>query len=207
YFANGVSTDTTNISAKGSTSGAYAELAGGGTYLNGSAMTFVRSKPLFAYVAPSSTTLVPGTMEVLRFRVTAHSDDDVKFLFAAANNIRLTVLAGKAASTGTVELYDASNNALLSQQPGASLATADFVALDFATSTQTMIIPAGTTKEYYVMADLSTFGTLGNSFQLKIANAADDISFNDSSAAAADISAANYVNVGLPITGAIFVKP
>ena len=208
YFANGVSTDTTNISAKGSTSGAYATLAGGDAYLNGSAMTFVRSKPLFAYVAPSSTTLVPGTMEVLRFRITAHSDDDVKFLgTTASSNIRLTVLAGKAASTGTVDLYDASNNALLSQQPGASLATADFVALDFATSTQTMIIPAGTTKEYYVMADLSTFGALGNSFQLKIANAADDISFNDSSAAAADISAANYVNVGLPITGAIFVKP
>jgi len=116
-------------------------------------------------------------------------------------------LAGKAASTGTVELYDASNDALLSQQPGTSLATAAFVALDFATSTQSMIIPAGTTKEYYVMADLSTFSALGNSFQLKVANAADDMSFNDSSAAAADISAANYVNVGLPITGAIFVKP
>ncbi len=207
YVVNAASTATTDVVAMGATSSQYATLAGGsagGTYLNGNTMTFVRTRPTFAYVAPSSTTLVPGTMEVLRFRITAHSDDDVKFNSTASNLIRLTVLAGKTA-TGTVTLYDATNDSVLASSTGANLASGQTISFTFGSGSIT--VPAGQTKEFYVKADLSTFSSVGNSFQVQIANTSSDWSFNDSSTTSANISASNYVGLGFPMSGAIFVKP
>ena len=146
-------------------------------------------------------------MEVFRFRITAASDADLAFLNAASNIIRLTVLSGKAGATGTVTLYDAATNTVLASSTGASLASGATVSFNFGSANTT--IPAGTTKEYYVTADLKQFATSGTthySFQPQLNNAAADMSFNDSSTGTANISNANYVGIGLPINGAVFVS-
>ncbi|MEW5805279.1 MAG: peptidoglycan-binding protein [Patescibacteria group bacterium] len=206
-ITDGTATATTNVSAKGSTSNQYVTLESGSSAtneLNGSAMTFARSRPVFAYVAASGTTLTPGVMEVFRFRITAHSSDDVKFMnTTASSNIRLTVLAGKAAATGDVVLYDAGTSTALQTASANSLATN--ATIDFNSFSST--VPAGTTKEYYVTANLSVFTTTGDSFQVSLKNAAADMSFNDNSSTSADIEEANYVGIGLPINGGVFTKP
>ena len=210
YVKNAAASATTNVVAQGATSSQYVTLAGGsslGTYLNGNVMTYVETAPTFAYVAPSSTVLTPGTMEVFRFRITAASDADLAFLNAASNIIRLTVLSGKAGATGTVTLYDAATNTVLASSTGASLASGATVSFNFGSANTT--IPAGTTKEYYVTADLTQFATSGTthySFQPQLNNAAADMSFNDSSTGTANIAEANYVGIGLPINGAVFVS-
>lgn len=203
--ADGTVTATSNISAKGATSAQYVTLANSctGDSCDANAMTTVKTKPTFTYVAPSGSTLVPGVMEVFRFRIAAHSAEDVVFA-SGTHNIRLTVLAGKAAATGNVVLYDASTGTALNTLSGNSLATgatADFVGV-------TTTIGKGTTKEFYVTANLSGFTATGDSFQLKLDNAsASDLSWSDNSSGSADIEDVSFVNMGLPITGGVFVKP
>lgn len=204
-ITDGTASATSNVSAKGQTSNQYVTLESGSgnpNTLSSNIMKFVRTRPTFAYVAPSGSTLTPGVMEVFRFRITAHNNDDVKFI-AGTSNIRLTVLAGRAAATGTVVLYDAATNTALQTLSGASLATG--ATLDFNNFAST--IPAGQTKEYYVTANLSAFTTAGDAFQVALNNSANDMSYNDSSSATADIEENNFVGIGLPIGGQVFVKP
>jgi hypothetical protein len=67
-------------------------------------------------------------------------------------------------------------------------------------------VPRGTTKEFYVLATLTNFSSVGATFRLSIENAAADLSWSDNTASA-DISAANFVGLGLPLRGATFVRP
>ena len=204
-ITDGAATATTNVSGIGSTSSQLVTLESGGSATNdldGSSMKVVKTKPTFALVAAGTDVLLPGTMEVFRFRVTAHSAEDVVFA-SGTHNILLTVLAGKAAASGSVIIYDASTGtALNTLSAGTSLATggtANFVGL-------TSTIAKGTTKEYYVTANLAGFTVAGDSFQVKIGNAAADLSWSDNTSSA-DIEDDNYVGIGLPITGGVFVKP
>ena len=66
-------------------------------------------------------------------------------------------------------------------------------------------ISAGTTVEFYVTATLTDYETDGDTFQLRIANAANDISWDDDTTAGADI--ANTLTEGFPLDGGFFVNP
>ena len=201
---DGAATATTNVSAKGATSSQYVTLESGSSAtneLNANYMALVQTKPTFAYVAPSTTTLTPGTMEVFRFRITAHTAESI--VFNTAHNIRLTVLAGKTA-TGTVTLKNASTGTIYSSSTAASLASGAF--LNFAFDVNTLTIGAGGTTELLVEADLTQFSATGNSFQVRLANASADFGWSDNTTSA-DIEEDNFVGFGLPITGGVFVKP
>lgn len=209
---SGTATATTNVSAKGATSGAFVTLAAGGSADHqGSNFKVVKTRPVFALCETESSgcaavtsgeTLVPGTVEVFRFSVTAHLAEDVVF-DGTNHNIRFTVTGAPAAATAyNFDLYDASTNTTVATQ--VATATASGGVVNFSTVNTT--IPENTTKTYYVKAALNNFGTTGNSFQLSIKNAAADVSFSDNTTSA-DLSAANFVGWGLPLDGEVLVKP
>ncbi|MBI2640586.1 MAG: hypothetical protein HYW91_01710 [Candidatus Sungbacteria bacterium] len=200
-------TATTNVSGKGKTSGTFVTLLNScSDELNcdGNAMKVVKTKPTFALVSPLSSSLLPGEMEVLRFRITAHSAEDVK-LVSGTHNIRLTqTSAGTAATAYDFKLYDAATATLLAT---VSTATASAGTTNFTGGWSDIVVSKGTTKEFYVLANLTNFATTGNSFKVDIKNAAADFSWSDASSASADITVANFVGTGLPLTGQTFVKP
>ncbi|OHB22753.1 MAG: hypothetical protein A2939_04055 [Parcubacteria group bacterium RIFCSPLOWO2_01_FULL_48_18] len=209
---SGAATATTNVSAKGATSGAFATLAAGvGADHQGNNFKVVKTRPVFALcetegsgcaAVTSGETLVPGTVEVFRFSVTAHSAEDVVFN-GTNHNLRLTVTGAPSAATAyNFDLYDASTNTTVATQVATATASGGFV--DFSTVNTT--VPKGTTKTYYVKAALNNFSAIGNSFQLSLKNAAADVSFSDGTASA-DLSAANFVGWGLPLDGETLVKP
>lgn len=201
---DGTATAATNVSGKGSTSSQYVTLESGSSAtneLNGNYMTLAKTKPTFAYVAPSSSTLTPGTMEVFRFKITAASAESL--VFNTAHNIRLTVLAGKTA-TGTVTLKNASTGTIYASSTDNSLASG--ATINFAFDVNTLTIGAGGTTEFVVEAALTAFTATGDSFQVRLVNAAADLSWSDNTTSA-DIEEDNFVGFGLPITGGVFVKP
>ncbi len=201
---DGAATSITNVSAKGSTSSQYVTLESGSSAtneLNGNYMALVKTKPTLAYVAPSSSTLTPGTMEVFRFKITADSHESV--VFNTNHVIRLTVLAGKTA-TGTVTLKNASTGTIYASSTANSLASA--ATISFAFDVNTLTIGAGGTTELVVEANLSAFTATGDAFQVRLDNAAADFSWSDNTTSAV-IEEANFVGIGLPMTGGVFVKP
>lgn len=194
---------TTDISAKGLTSAAYATGAAGADFTANTHGT-VRTKPTFALDSSTSTTLVPGNIEVYRFTISAHSANDVVFT-SGTHNLRFTISeSGLDTADSTADLFDAATNTTVATQ----LASLDFDTvgtLDFTTFGST--IPMGTSKTYYVKANLTDYATAGNSFQLELKNAAADMSFDDGQASGADIEEDNFTGIGLPLVGKIIVKP
>jgi len=203
---DGTATATTNVSAKGSTSSQYVTLESGSSAtneLNGNTMTLVKTKPTLAYVAPSSTALNPSTtFEALRFRITADSAEAL--LFNTSHNIRLTIAASTETATGTVTLKNASTGTIYASSTGNSLAAG--ATINFAFDVNTLSIGAAGSVELIVEVDTSSFASDGDTLQLKIANAAADLSWSDNTTSA-DVEEDNYVGVGLPLTGATFVNP
>jgi hypothetical protein len=215
---NGTVTATADISAKGSTSGAFVTLAGGAasatstsSNLDSNEMRVVKTKPTFALVSPSSTTLVPATdQEVYRFRITAHSNEDVKFV-SGTSNIRFTMSGSPTTATAfDWKLFDAGSGLQLG--PTISTATASAGTISFTTfgsgaTGGDLTVPKSTTKEFYVKASLNNFSAVGNTFKLSIENRSADFSWSDDSSGTADIEDDDYTGLGLPLAGATFVKP
>lgn len=196
-------TATTDISAKGITSASFATGAAGADF-DGNTHGTVRTKPIFALDSSTSTTLVPGNIEVIRFSINAHSANDVVFT-SGTHNVRFTITeAGTGGTSKTADLFDLSTNTTVAAQlTGLNLDTVG--TLDFTTFGVT--IPAGTTKTYYVKVLLDGYVTAGNSFQLELKNAAADMSYSDGQIASVDIEEDNFTGIGLPLTGKIIVKP
>lgn len=199
-------TSSTDISAKGTLSGSFAAGSAATDY-DGNSHTVVKSKPTFALNSASpSGSLVPGNVEVIRFNITAHSNEDVVFDNTNnGSNIRFTITESGTGGTGnTADLYDASTNTTVATQVSSiNLDTAG--SIDFTTGLNTTI-PAGGTKTYYVKVTLTGYSSQGNSFQLSINNAAADLSWSDNTASA-DIEDADMSNIGLPVAGNVLVKP
>jgi len=172
-------------------------------------MKVVKTRPTFTLVSPASTTLIPGTaVEVLRFRIAAHTDGDVALL-SGTSNIRFTVGASGGSGTGTYTLYEAAGDIIVASST-TNVTNGTQVNMTF--EVQTSTIPAGQSKEYYVKANLSSFTTTGNTFQLVVNNAAADFSWSDTSnvenpSISPDINNADFTGYGLPLTGPIYVKP
>ncbi len=206
---DGAATATTNVSGKGATSGALVTLESGSSATNALSsnnMKVVKSKPTFALVSPSSTTLIPAAdQEVYRFRITAHSAEDVK-LVSGTSNIRFTMSGSPTTATAyDFKLYDAGTGT----QIGSTVSTATVWAgtINFTEfGTNDTVVSKGTTKEFYVLASLNNFSSQGNTFRLSIKNAALDFSWSDTTASA-DITTADFVGYGLPLDGPTFVKP
>lgn len=196
-------TATTDISAKGVTSAAYATGAAGADF-TGNVHGTVRTRPTFALDQSTSTTLIPGNIEVIKFTISAHSANDVVFT-SGTHNVRFTITQNGGAATGrTADLFDAATNTIVAAQlTGLNLTSVG--TLDFTTIGTT--IPMGTSKTYYVKVDLSDYATAGESFQLELKNAAADMSYDDGQASGADIEEDNFTGIGLPMTGKILVKP
>jgi hypothetical protein len=199
-------TASNTIIAKGASSNNYANTPGASNQ-DANAMIVYKTKPTISLHPNSpSGNLIPGIVEVLRFTISADAGGDVSFTAANGNNIRFTITSNK---TGLVtarsfDLYDASTNSVVATQVTAipnSGATVDFAA------GLNITIAAGTSKTFYVKADLQDFGTQGDSFQLSIMNAAADLSWNDGSGdpGANDIS--DTLTKNLPVNGNTLVKP
>jgi len=203
--ADGTATSLTNVSAKGVTSGTFVIISNACTSdeCDSSNMKVVKSKPTFALVSPGSTVLQAGFTEVLRFRITAHAAEDVKFV-SGTHNIRLTQTSSGAATAYAYELFDGATNTSICTVSGsfANAGTPDF------TTDCNITVSKGTSKELYVKTNLTNFGTQSgkDSFQVSIKNAALDLSWSDSTSGA-DYSNASFVGIGLPLEGAIFVEP
>ena len=205
-------TATSDVSAKGATSGTYA--TGTAVDRDANSMKVVMTKPTFACVAGSagcdgaSKTLVPGTIELLRFKITADSMNDVTF-DGTNHNIRFTIVSNKTNLTTAraFSLYDAGTDTVVSTS-GVSTAPNNGVVLNF-TDVDT-VIPKGELKTCYVKGNLVDYTSLGDSFQLYIANTASDLSWSDGSGAitgaTVDISDA-LTGKGIPLYGGVFVKP
>ncbi|MEW6607009.1 MAG: hypothetical protein AB1414_06075 [bacterium] len=198
----GVSTDT--IIAKGASSNNYAATPGASNQ-DANAMIVYKTKPTISLHASSpSGNLIPGTVEVLRFTISANAGGDVSLTAANANNIRFTITSNKSAlvTARVLDLYDASTSTTVATQVTAIPNSG--VTVDFAAGLNTTIA-AGTSKTYYVKANLQDFTTQGDSFQLSIQNAAADLSWSDGTANGADIS--DTMTKNLPMSGNTLVKP
>ena len=205
-YTTGTADATTNVSAKGATSGQFVTLGGTQEAKNGSTFKVVQTRPVFARCEVGASgcvsvtdgeTLVPGTVEVFRFQITAHASEDLLWT-SGTHNLRFTVTSNPGfASAGTFELFDASNDSSLAT--AATGATVNFAAF-------TTTVPKGTSKTYYVKADISSWTAAGASFQLSIKNAAADVSFGDNTTGA-DLTAASMGGIGLPLDGEVLVKP
>ena len=195
-------TASTDISAKGSLSGAFALGSASANY-DGNSQIVVKTKPTFAINSASPTgSLVPGNVEIIRFNITAHTANDVTFDGTNHNILFTIVEAGVDVADSTADLYDASTNTTVATQ----LTSQDFDDGSVTFTTVNTTIPAGQTKTYYVKANLTDYTATGNSFQMTIGNAAADLSWSDGTTSA-DINNANVSNIGLPISGNILVKP
>lgn len=213
---DGTASAITDVSGKGATSGSLVTLESGASAtnaLNSSDMRVTKTKPTFALVSPASNTLLPvADVEVIRFRVTAHSAEDVLLTEGAATStLRFTLTVSGTLSTSTgYKLYDAGSGLQIGANVTASGITTGSTATfsDWGTGSGTVTtIPKGTTKEFYVWANLSGLATVGNSFKLSIKNAAGDLVWSDNSSASAQVEDDNYVGIGLPVEGSTFVKP
>ncbi|MBI1975270.1 MAG: peptidoglycan-binding protein [Parcubacteria group bacterium] len=201
-------TATTNVSGKGKTSGAFVTLLNACSdeaTCDGNSMKVVKTKPTFSLVAPSSTTLYPtADAEIMRFRITAHAAEDVKFV-SGTHNIRLTQASSPSDRTAyNFKLYD---NSTVTQLASVTTATATDGTTDFTGGWSDIVISKGTSREFYVLANLSNFPTTGHSFKVTVNNAAADFSWSDNGNASADIEEANFAGIGLPLYGPSLVKP
>jgi hypothetical protein len=197
-------TATATVSAKGALSNAYALAGNDATALECNNHKFVKTKLTFALVSPTSTALVPGNVEVMRFTITADAANDVVFDGTNSKTIRFTITeSGTGGNAKTADLYDAATNTIVATQ----LAALDLDAvgvLTFADVTTT--IAAGTTKTFYVKALVNGYTATGNSFNLTINNAAADLIWGDGFTNAA-LTNANFAGIGLPLVGPTLVKP
>jgi len=174
------------------------------TATNVSEVTIVKSKPVFALCTASncssatpSGALIPGTMTVLRFNIAAVGDDVV---FDTNSNIRLTIAeSGGAAANRNVVLYEVGKTTALQTVIVSNMTSSTTINFSAMAST----ISAGTSKEYYVTADLTDYATTGETFRLSIESAAADVSYNDG--VTADVTN-SPVFINLPITGGTFLK-
>jgi len=116
----------------------------------------------------------------------------------------LTIAASTETATGTVTLKNASTGTIYASSTGNSLAAG--ATINFAFDVNTLSIGAAGSVELIVEVDTSSFASDGDTLQLKIANAAADLSWSDNTTSA-DVEEDNYVGVGLPLTGATFVNP
>ena len=203
-------TATSDVSAKGASSGTYA--TGTAANYDANPMKIVMTKPTFVCVAGTAgcdgtqKTLVPGTTEVLRFKITADAMGDVTF--GTGHNIRFTIVSSITDSaTRTFSLYDAATDTTVATD--VSVTPSNGATVNFATALSTTI-PKGEPKTFYVETNLAGYTATGASFQLKAMNAAADLSWSDGESdvtgVATDISDA-YPGKGLPIYGGILVKP
>lgn len=199
-----------NVLAKGSASHAYVNVSAGTTdpslLIDGkpkftNAMTIVRSKPVFALCATSNCSkaspigvFIPGTVEVIRFRISAEFGD---VIFDGVNhNIRFSITQNGGSTAGkSATLYDATYSfapLTISSINLTTTGTMNFTSINGK-------ISRGTYREYYLMVDLSDYTTAGSSFQVSIGNAAEDFSWSDG--ITEDIAQGNTTD-GLPIIGA-----
>ncbi len=197
---------TSDISAKGALSGQFVGTGGTAGNHQANIHRIVKTKPTLAYVGSNYVqTLVPGTVEVFRFSITAHPNEDVVFS-SGTHNIRFTIVSNKSNLTGTgraFNLYDATTNTTVASQ--VSVTPNSDQTVDFTTNLS-ITVAKGTSKTFYVKGNLADFTTTGDSFQLRLANTADDFSWSDNTSSA-DIEDDNYYGLGLPIDGPVFVKP
>jgi len=209
-------TASTDVSAKGVLSGTYVAGAAGATYTANN-MKVTKTKPTFTKVNPTSTTLTPGTMEVLRFKIAADAGADVTF-DGTNHNIRFTIgQNGAEATARAANIYDAETGLTIATALSYALNTSSGV-LNFTDvgtvdgSVTGWSVPAGSEKTVYVKVDLTDFATAGESFSLTLNNAAAsvsdcDVSWSDNGIASADIANASFAGLGLPLEGSTFVKP
>ncbi|OGZ59187.1 MAG: hypothetical protein A3F94_00010 [Candidatus Spechtbacteria bacterium RIFCSPLOWO2_12_FULL_38_22] len=204
-----------DVDARGVDSGAIVTSAAGTptpiTATNFNAPTIAKTKPVFALCTAScaggaspSGTLVAATMTVLRFTITADAAGDV--IFDGTNhNLEFTVAGTQSdddASAGdTITVYKYGVATAVGSLGSTNLDPTDTTDVVNMNTT----ISAGTTVEFYVTATLTDYETDGDTFQLRIANAANDISWDDDTTAGADI--ANTLTEGFPLDGGFFVNP
>ena len=204
-----IHTATSDVSAKGASSGSYA--TGATDKYDANPMKIVMTKPTFACVAGAggcdgaSKTLMPGTAEVLRFTITADAMGDV--IFGTGHNIRFTIVSSITdGAARTFSLYDAATDTTVATD--VSVTPSNGATVNFTAITAT--IPKGEPKTFYIKTNLAGYTETGASFQLNAMNTADDLSWSDGESdvtgVATNISDA-YPGKGLPIYGGILVKP
>ena len=181
------------------------------TATNFNSPNIAKTKPVFALctascaggVSPSGN-LVAATMTVLRFTITADAAGDV--IFDGTNhNLEFTVAGTQgdddASGGDTLTVYKYGVSTAVGSLGSTNHDPADTVDVVNMNTT----ISAGSTVEFYVTATLTDYEADGDTFQLRIANAANDISWEDGTTAGADI--ANTLTEGLPMEGGFFVNP
>src|SRR3989338_9929801 len=182
-----------DVDARGVDSGAIVTSAAGTptpiTATNFNAPTIAKTKPVFALCtagcaggATPSGTLVAATMTVLRFTITADAAGDVVFN-GSDHNLEFTVAGVQsdddATGGDTLTMYKYGVSTAVGSLGTTNIDPADTVDIVNINTT----IPAGTTVEYYVTATLTDYEADGDTFQLRIANAANDISWSDGTTA------------------------
>lgn len=180
----------------------------------GNAQHLFRTKPTFALVSPTTNqTLVVGSaVEVMRFSITADAGGDV--IFDGTNhNVRFNISgthADNSVDSDTLTVRRVDTNASVGDGTPANDALDGGVtgslgsALYYNLADMNVTVPAGTTLTFKVEADLADFEDDGDTFQIKIENAAADLSWDDD--VSTDVTVANLFE-GLPITAGAFVNP
>ncbi|OHB22390.1 MAG: hypothetical protein A2939_03745 [Parcubacteria group bacterium RIFCSPLOWO2_01_FULL_48_18] len=145
-------------------------------------------------------TLLATTTEVMRFSITADASDDVIF-DGVAHSMSFTVFASPtAAIADDFTLYDAAIN-----KPVALTITLPFSnggRLDFSDVAAT--VPRGTSKTFYVRANLGGFPQKGSTFRLSIEDG-NDVLFGTLSSPYQ--VGAGIVGIGVPLYGETLTKP
>ncbi len=176
----------------------------------------VRSKPIFALCTASNCSkaspsgqLVPGVVDVLRFRVTAEGDD-VGFSLAQ-NNMQFTVAQSGGTATGrNVNFFEVGKSASLQT---VSTTFANYSGVNFGFATTTISIASPSYKEYFIQADLTDYTTTGNTFRLSLQDNTtaptgertdtEDVNWDDGTATYISVDA---IVDGLPMTGSTLTK-
>ncbi|MBI1975063.1 MAG: hypothetical protein HYS57_01735 [Parcubacteria group bacterium] len=157
------------------------------------------AKPSLSLVAPASTTLMPTVTEILRFRIATPSTTDVIFKEKrGGTNIRLTVKTIPLRTAAlNFKLFDAATN----QQLGPTLKTEGVYDGQRVRFTQfDSTVYRGTTKEYYVTANLSNFTGVGDNFSVTLEKKEDFMWLDKNKRIRQGAE-------GIPLKGATFVKP
>lgn len=181
----------------------------------GNTMTLYRTKPTFSKqdIPGFTGVLIPTAQKVAIFTITADDNNDLVFS-DASGSLKFDISASSSdGSEGSLKLYDWNNDVVASSGDvdidSLSDITFNFNVSGASDGGDVVTIPEGTTKTFYVKADLINFGADGDYFKLILNDDEDgDIQFIDDDRAAYDVAQSAPANTvpGLDIDFETFVK-
>ncbi len=167
--------------------------------------SIVQSRPVFALCTTSNCSkaspsglLVPGVVEVLRFRIAAEGEE---VIFGGDNSLDFRILQqGGTDEARRVAWYEEGNLVPIRDSAGNLTAPGfGFVVLD-------ITIPKGTYKEYYMVVDLQDYTTTGEFFRLDVGGGQHEEGWISWSDGVQKSIRSGSLTPGLPVIGGTLAK-